>query len=75
MTVVTSAFMGVARAAAMAAGLPSLPMVELPYSILGMSDREAAELADRFLEDIVRELTGQKGPAPVGYLKRERGKA
>lgn len=55
--------MAVARAAARAAGMPDLPMVEIPYVMVGLPDKEVNELADRFFDSIVNELTGARKPA------------
>ena len=49
--------MPLARVAAKAAGRSLLPMVELPYAMVAMSDQEVMELADKSFEDIVNALT------------------
>ncbi|MFC2025447.1 hypothetical protein ACFLTG_03455 [Chloroflexota bacterium] len=59
-TMVTQPFVTLARTIGKARGRESPAMVVLPYTIVNMSGEEARELADKFFEDIVNELTKRR---------------
>lgn len=60
MTIVSTAFLGLAQAQAKALGCPDLRMIVIPHPYKTLTAEQVRELSQRIVNDVVFQLTAQR---------------